>query len=63
MNPKAVDVKVINEKVYIHFVGEPIKPVKKALKNNGFKNRKSVYVADITSANRYFVKILTGVAI
>lgn len=58
--PKMVDVEKRDNQVYIHFIGEPIKPVKKALKDNGFKNQNSVYVAAITPSNRFFVKLLTG---
>lgn len=60
MNPKAIDVRIENNRAIIYFIGEPIAPVKKALKENGFKNRKSVYIGEITDNNKLFIQLLTG---
>jgi hypothetical protein len=47
----------------LHFIGVPIAPVKKALRENGFKCSKGMYVANITDENKFFVKLFTGIAV
>lgn len=61
--PKQIEVEVIKNQIMLHFIGALIPPTKKALKENGFTNRKGTYVAEITAQNKFFVKLLTGYAI
>ena len=58
--PKHTEIEFQGDTITLHFIGEPIPPVKKALKNNGFKNSKGAYTAKITENNRFFVKLLAG---
>ena len=57
-NMKAIEAEIIGEKIILHFVGAPIPPVRKALKENGFQNHKDTYIAKITDSNRFLLKLL-----
>lgn len=61
--PKQVEVEIKENKMILHFIGVPIAPVKKALRENGFKCSKGMYVANITDENKFFVKLFTGIAV
>lgn len=58
--PKHTEMEIQGDTITLRFIGEPIPPVKNALKNNGFKNVKGSYKAKITEQNKIFVKLLTG---
>lgn len=46
------------QKIILHFDRAPIPPVKKALKENGFSCRKTIWSAKRTPQNEYFIKLL-----
>lgn len=60
---KQVEIELKDNKMFLSFIGAPIPPVKKALKENGFVNKKGTYSANITAQNKFFVKLISGVSI
>lgn len=45
---KQVEIAIKDNKIFLQFIGAPITPVKKALKENCFINKQGTYTASIT---------------